>query len=52
MLDALEKDHQFLLEGEVFDESLIRAWIELKRKESLDVRSRPHPREMSLYLDV
>jgi glutamine synthetase len=52
VLDALEKDHQFLLAGEVFDEPLIQAWIELKRKESLDVRCRPHPREISLYLDV
>ncbi len=52
VLDALEKDHQFLLEGGVFDESLLRAWIDLKRQESFDVRSRPHPREISLYLDV
>jgi glutamine synthetase len=51
-LDALEADHQFLLEGNVFDESLLRTWIQLKRAEALDVGSRPHPREMSLYLDV
>jgi glutamine synthetase len=41
-----------LLAGDVFDEPLIQAWIELKRKESAEVRSRPHPREVSLYLDV
>lgn len=51
-LDALEADHQFLLEGNVFDESLLRTWIGLKRAEALDVRSRPHPREMALYHDV
>ena len=51
-LDALEADHDFLVAGGVFDEPLLRTWIELKREEALDVRSRPHPREMGLYLDV
>ncbi len=51
-LDALEADHRFLLEGGVFDEDLIRTWIALKRAEALDVRNRPHPREMALYLEV
>ncbi len=51
-IDALEKDHAFLLEGGVFDEDLIDGWIELKRRESLDVRSRPHPREIALYFDA
>ena len=26
--------------------------MKIKRQESLDVRSRPHPREVALYLDV
>jgi glutamine synthetase len=51
-LDALQADHRFLLEGGVFDESLLATWIELKQGEALDVRSRPHPREIGLYLDV
>jgi glutamine synthetase len=51
-LDALVKDHEFLLQGNAFGEDLIEVWVDLKRKESLDVRSRPHPREMSLYHDV
>lgn len=51
-LDALEKDHGFLLEGGVFDEETIAAWIDLKRAEALDVRNRPHPREIGLYYDV
>jgi glutamine synthetase len=51
-LDALEADHRFLLEGKVFDESLLQTWIQLKRAEDLEVRSRPHPREMALYHDV
>lgn len=51
-LDALERDHQFLTEGGVFDEALIRTWCDLKREEALDVRGRPHPREVALYLDA
>ncbi|MDM7915909.1 MAG: type I glutamate--ammonia ligase [Candidatus Eisenbacteria bacterium] len=51
-LDALERDHLFLLEGGVFDEETIATWIEIKRKEALDVRNRPHPREIALYFDA
>lgn len=52
-LQALEEDHEFLLEGDVFNENLIQAWVEHKREaECYPVRSRPHPYEMSLYYDV
>lgn len=51
-LAALEQDHGFLLEGSVFDEDVIATWIDLKRREALDVRNRPHPREIALYFDV
>lgn len=51
-LDALERDHDFLLEGGVFDEETISIWLGLKRAEALDVRNRPHPREIALYYDV
>jgi glutamine synthetase len=51
-LDALEKDHEFLLKGGVFTEDLIEGWIEHKRKEEADqVRLRPHPWEFTLYYD-
>ncbi len=51
-LDALEADHEFLLEGEVFTEDLVRAWIDYKREREVDpVRLRPHPAEFSLYFD-
>jgi glutamine synthetase len=51
-LDALEADHEFLLEGDVFTEDLIETWIEYKRKEEADqVRARPHPWEFALYYD-
>jgi glutamine synthetase len=52
-LAALEDDHAFLLEGEVFSPELIERWIHTKReKESRAVRARPHPYEVMLYLDV
>jgi len=52
-LDALAADHKFLLEGGIFSEQLIENWIEHKlNKEFNEVRSRPHPYEISLYYDV
>ncbi len=51
-LDALENDHDFLLEGGVFDGDLIRRWIEAKRREERAVRNRPHPYEVELYYDL
>jgi glutamine synthetase len=51
-LDALEADHEFLLEGGVFTEDLIETWIGWKRENEVDtVRLRPHPAEFSLYFD-
>jgi glutamine synthetase len=52
-LDALEEDHQFLLEGDVFTEDLLQRWIWQKRnREALEVRNRPHPYEVALYFDL
>jgi glutamine synthetase len=52
-LDALEDDHEFLLQGGVFTEDLIQTWIEYKRKNEADaVRMRPHPWEFALYYDA
>jgi len=52
-IDALERDHEFLLKGGVFTEDLIETWIEYKRKEEIDpVRLRPHPWEFALYYDI
>jgi glutamine synthetase len=51
-VDALERDHAFLLEGGVMDEETVAAWIDMKRKESWDVSKRPHPREIALYYDA
>ena len=52
-LVALEADHQFLLEGGVFTEELIRTWIDLKRElEIAPMALRPHPYEFELYYGV
>ncbi len=48
-LDALEHDQDFLLRGEVMSDELLRAYVELKRKELEQVEATPHPVEMSLY---
>jgi glutamine synthetase len=52
-LNALEKDHKFLLEGGVFTQDVIDVWIEYKREKEIDaVRLRPHPYEFHLYFDL
>jgi len=52
-LNALEKDHEFLLKGDVFTEDVIKKWIEYKRVNEVDaIRMRPHPYEFTLYFDV
>jgi len=51
-IDALEKDHRFLLAGGVFTEDLIAEWIRWKRHREIEPMSlRPHPYEFHLYYD-
>jgi glutamine synthetase len=53
VLEALERDHEFLLQGGVFTEDLIQTWIDYKRERELEaVQTRPHPYEFFLYHDV
>jgi len=53
VLDALEKDHEFLLKGDVFTPDLLEAYIGYKRTAEVDpVRMRPHPYEFTLYYDI
>lgn len=53
VINALEKDHEYLLKGDVFTEDLIKMWIDYKRKREIDiVRLRPHPAEFALYYDI
>jgi glutamine synthetase len=52
-LNALEKDHEFLLKGGVFTQDVIDMWIEYKRLREVDpVKLRPHPYEFHLYFDI
>ena len=52
-LDALKADHEFLLQGGVFSQELIEAWIDYKIEHEVDpVRLRPHPYEFHLYYDI
>ncbi len=51
-LCALEEDHQFLLQGGVFDEEMLFNWIRVKRAEENQIRTRPHPYEVQLYFDL
>jgi len=52
-LDFLEKDHDFLLKGDVFTPDLIDMWINYKRENEVDaINMRPHPHEFALYYDI
>lgn len=52
-LRALEKDHDFLLKGDVFTEDVVETWIEYKTSQEIDeLRLRPHPYEFALYYDA
>ncbi len=52
-LDALERDHDFLLKGDVFTPDAIEMWLEYKRVNEVDaIRIRPHPYEFYLYFDL
>lgn len=51
-LDALEQDHEFLLEGDVFTKDVIDTWVSFKRETEIEpMRLRPHPYEFHLYFD-
>jgi glutamine synthetase len=51
--DALEKDHNFLLRGDVFTQDMIETWLDYKRKAEVDaIRLRPHPQEFGLYFVI
>jgi glutamine synthetase len=51
-LSHLEKDHAFLLKGDVFTKDFLEMWISHKSKEADAIRLRPHPYEFFLYYDV
>jgi glutamine synthetase len=52
-LTNLERDHEFLLQGDVFTSDVIHTWVAYKRAHEVEaVRLRPHPYEFALYFDV
>ncbi|MFF3563175.1 type I glutamate--ammonia ligase [Streptomyces sp. NPDC002574] len=53
VLESLEADHEFLLQGGVFTPDLIETWVDYKRtNEIAPIALRPHPHEFELYFDV
>jgi glutamine synthetase len=53
VLDALEADHDFLLQGGVFTPDLLEEYIKYKRVHEVDaIRLRPTPHEYVLYFDA
>ena len=51
-IEALEKDHEFLIKGDVFTKDFLENWVELKKKEYDALRLRPHPYEFYMYFDL
>ena len=51
-IDALRNDHDFLLAGGVFSESLIEAYIEGKEEEILALSLQPAPIEYEMYYSI
>lgn len=50
-LEALESDHDYLLNGGVFSKKQIDNWLELKREEIEELAGKPHPHEHVMYYD-
>ncbi len=52
-LDALERDYEFLLKGDVFTRDAIEMWLDYKREKELQItRLHPTPVEFFLYYDI
>jgi glutamine synthetase len=48
-----ERDHQYLLKGDVFTEDVLSTWLKYQRtREDDQVRLRPRPYEFVLYADI
>lgn len=48
-VEALQSDYEFLLKGDVFSQSLLEGYINLKMEEIEAYETMPHPIEYSLY---
>ena len=51
-LDALKADNRFLLEGGVFTEDMLQAYIDCKMDEVTRLRQAVHPVEFDLYYSL
>lgn len=51
-LDALERDHDYLLAGGAFPERLLSVWIKKKRAEAAEINRIPTPAEFANYYDM
>ena len=51
-LDALEKDHTFLTQGDVFSQGMIESYIAMKMDEVKLYETSPHPVEYKLYFSA
>ena len=51
-LEALKKDHEFLIRGGVFTESMIDAYINLKMEDVTRFRMTTHPIEFDMYYSL
>jgi glutamine synthetase len=52
-LAALEKDHEYLVKGDVFTKDVIETWIDYKIENEVNAMAlRPHPWEFALYYDI
>jgi len=50
--EALDADRDFLKKGDVFSNSYIDEYIDLRRKECKELAEAPHPIEFKLYYSV
>jgi glutamine synthetase len=51
-LDNLNKDREFLIQGDVFTNDLIDSYIDLKMKEVTKIRQAVHPLEFDMYYSL
>ena len=52
-LNALERDHAFLVDQGICSKALVSTWIEMKRRdEAAPLRELPHPYEFVLSADL
>jgi len=51
-IEALDKDREFLLKGDVFNNGFIDAYLKLRREQELMVRTFVHPLEYELYYSL